>query len=175
MFGAVSGVKKKARNQEPISGSNQKKIRIYETPYKIRTSPPNIRKPLWKALHHAPSELQRTTQNGFKTGPHSPSTSTSINVVHDAKRPAVHMRTYSPIIYIFLSYPQQSLSNSPCVRAFSRQVDTCDVQEAVSEMGDVKRLVASNHRPAKRLPKTSAARCLSLERCRTQNVLRTPF
>ena len=83
-----------------------------------------MKKTLGRCLpHHAPSELQRIIDNGFEArpvsvtppGPHGPWTSPSVHAIHEPKRPAMHRRTCPPIIYIFLSYPQQSLSNSPCM------------------------------------------------------------
>ena len=103
------------------------------------------------ALRHDPS-LSRCQG----PGPHGPSTSPSIHAIHESKMPTMLMRTYSPIIYIFLSYPQQSLLNSPYM--------VVDVQEFAPEMGDMKRPVASNHCPAQRPPKIPTTRCLSLER-----------
>ena len=131
-----------------------------------------MKKTLGRCLpHHAPSELQRIIDNGFEArpisvtppGPHGPWTSPSVRAIHEPKRPATHMRTCPPIIYFSVISAAKSFKQ-PLRGGFSRQVHTCDVQEFAAEMGDAKRPAASNHRPAKRPPKTPTAQCLFLER-----------
>ena len=69
-----------------------------------------------------------------------------------------------PSYILFFHIRSKVFQTAPLRGGFSRQVDTCDVQEFAVEMGDAKRSAASNHRPAKRPPKTPTTQCLFLER-----------